>query len=298
MSQPLFPRLLIICSILLASPFTTSDLDAQPAPSQNATQSNLQSPPWLGVLLEKSTLHAENGVKIERVMRKSPAEKAGILPGDHVLEINGQPVQSTGKLQMLMRGQAVGETVTISILRKGKRLELQALLTPTPDETQMIENQVLHEFAPALTLEILSPETRSLQLAQLKGRPTIITFWATWCVPCKTVASELAQLQTQYPQQIHILSISSESTETISGFLKKNGAPAYFIARDIGEAGHGAFAVRSYPVVFLLNAEHRIEGVYVGRNQQKQLKTHLKKLLASTDSTSDSHESKKQKADP
>jgi len=63
------------------------------------------------------------------------------------------------------------------------------------------------------------------------GTPTIIAAWASWCVPCKAEARELARLRKQYePSQLNIvyLNIGDPKVEAGKGpeFLRQSGAEA------------------------------------------------------------------------
>ncbi len=49
----------------------------------------------------------------------SPAAKAGILPGDVIISINGKPVQRVGQLQQEVGFRTPGEQVQVEVARKG-----------------------------------------------------------------------------------------------------------------------------------------------------------------------------------
>lgn len=283
MTRSLFRNTFIMGCLFLSSLFIIDYLSAQENPVTVTPEQISSATPWLGVLLEKKTTsHSANGIHVTRVMRQSPAEKAGILSGDRILELGGQPVQSTDMLQKLVREQTVGSEVKVSVMRGDKRMDFHVTLTPAPTESQMLDAQLLNQQAPSVSFQLVSPQSRPLQLDELKGRPTIVEFWATWCQPCIAVAAELARLKTEHGESIHVIGISSEDTSALTSFIKKSGAPPYMLAQDINQAGHDSFFVSNYPVVFLLNAEHRIEGIYSGRSQLRQLETKLNTLLKPT----------------
>ena len=52
-------------------------------------------------------------------MPNSPAEKAGIEPGDLIVELDGEPVYYVAQLQQLVGFKAPGSTVKVTVIRKG-----------------------------------------------------------------------------------------------------------------------------------------------------------------------------------
>ncbi|MGC9602907.1 MAG: trypsin-like peptidase domain-containing protein [Minisyncoccia bacterium] len=86
-------------------------------------------------LSEKMGLPAEYGAYITRqnstetaVIPKSPADKAGILEQDIVLEWNGEKITSDTTLQDFLDDCKVGEEVKLKILRAGKEREVMVTL--------------------------------------------------------------------------------------------------------------------------------------------------------------------------
>lgn len=79
--------------------------------------------PYLGIRFGED----ETGVIIKEIIKNSPAEKAGILPGDLVLEIAGKPVKDTRAIREILCWKETEERVTIKVLRgsEEKRFELE-----------------------------------------------------------------------------------------------------------------------------------------------------------------------------
>lgn len=70
-----------------------------------------------------------NGVLVSHVEKNSPAEKAGILPGDVILSLDGKQISAVFKEELpLIRKKIseipVGDKITFQVLRNNKQIEL------------------------------------------------------------------------------------------------------------------------------------------------------------------------------
>ena len=64
----------------------------------------------------------------------------------------------------------------------------------------------------------LVDEATEMDLEDLEGKVVLVNFWATWCAPCLQEIPELNRLAENYPDDLVVLSISDEETETLRGF--------------------------------------------------------------------------------
>jgi serine protease Do len=95
---------------------------------------------WLGVSIQEVTsdLAEEFGVKdlkgalVSGVMKKSPADKAGIRQGDVILQYNGKVVEDTGHLRNMVSQTPIGTKVKIRVLRQKKEIEVEAEIAELP----------------------------------------------------------------------------------------------------------------------------------------------------------------------
>ncbi|MEO0686488.1 MAG: HhoA/HhoB/HtrA family serine endopeptidase, partial [Cyanobacteria bacterium J06649_11] len=66
------------------------------------------------------SLKQETGILVRRVTDDSPAQEAGLRPGDIIEKINNQPVKSSAQVQKLVESSTVGDILQIQIKREGK----------------------------------------------------------------------------------------------------------------------------------------------------------------------------------
>jgi S1-C subfamily serine protease len=65
------------------------------------------------------------GVEVVEVLEGSPAAKAGLRPEDLIVSVGGTPVEGADDLQRLMAGELIGARVSATVIREGRRLELE-----------------------------------------------------------------------------------------------------------------------------------------------------------------------------
>ena len=75
----------------------------------------------LGLSLEEEN----NVVLVRAVMPESPAERAGVLPGDRILSAGGAPVKVLGDLHQAAMSRKPGVPLVLEVKRAGKRLNLE-----------------------------------------------------------------------------------------------------------------------------------------------------------------------------
>jgi S1-C subfamily serine protease len=70
----------------------------------------------------------ETGLLLVQVMSGSPAEQGGLLLGDTIIALDGQPVPHHDALSTLLSGDRVGQTVTVRLVRAGQVQDLEILV--------------------------------------------------------------------------------------------------------------------------------------------------------------------------
>lgn len=83
----------------------------------------------------KSQAHGrDQGLLVVAVTGGSPAEAAGIIIGDVVLDFDGQPVRTPDELLDLLLGDRVGRGVTVRVLRGGALIDVTIVVGERPTQ--------------------------------------------------------------------------------------------------------------------------------------------------------------------
>jgi serine protease Do len=81
---------------------------------------------WLGLYVVDSNPAIGPGILVQRVETDSPAQRAGLFPGDFLLRFNGENLTDSGHYIQLVEGSAIGSRAKIEIRRRGNPLTVNA----------------------------------------------------------------------------------------------------------------------------------------------------------------------------
>jgi thiol-disulfide isomerase/thioredoxin len=128
-------------------------------------------------------------------------------------------------------------------------------------------------------LELPDTSGKPQTLAQWRGKPLIVNFWATWCPPCVEEMPELSAFQTEASAKgAQIIGIGIDSAENIRGFTDKYkiSYPLYIagmnginLSRQFGNKNGGL------PFTVLINKDGVPVKTYIGRVHISQLRSEL-----------------------
>ena len=102
---------------------------------------------WIGVELQEITpdlaesfkLGTTAGVLIAGVQRGSPADRAGIKPGDIITLVDGSPAKDPDSMRTLIVALAPGKVATLKLKRRQENIELQVKVGKRPEAKRALE---------------------------------------------------------------------------------------------------------------------------------------------------------------
>ncbi len=134
--------------------------------------------------------------------------------------------------------------------------------------------------APLFTL--LDTNGKKVSLADFKGRPVIVNFWATWCGPCKLEMPWFEEFHSKYKGQgLEVLGISDDADQPKDEILKaaqKLGVtyplllPDHAVAKSYG-------GVEYYPETFYVDKSGTIVEETAGAPTRDEMEANIKKAI-------------------
>ena len=188
-----------------------------------------------------------------------------------------------------------GSTLSLAIML----LTLVALVVAIlfwPTEATAIEGAVpttqddvaattlIHEgdIAPDFTVEML--DGSKVTLSELRGKVVLLSFWATWCPPCR---QEMAHMQKGVidpfaGQDLVVLPISrGEKRETVENYLNKMGH-TFPVGLDGNQSIYRKYASNYIPRSFVVDKDGKVVYVAVGYDETvgEEINAAIKAALA------------------
>jgi len=133
---------------------------------------------WLGVSIQPLTKELAKGFKrgdasgalVSSVIEGSPAEKAGVKPGDVIVEFAGKKVAKSGDLPSLVAEVKVGSEVPMVVVRGGTEVRLTARIARLEDEAPSKVAETEGKGKLGLSVQPLTPPmARELGLKAREG---------------------------------------------------------------------------------------------------------------------------------
>ncbi len=114
------------------------------------------------------------------------------------------------------------------------------------------------------SLARLGAAGKHVSLAQDKGRPVIVNFFASWCTPCRKETPLLAGFYLAHHGDILVIGVdSNDQSAAALKFLRQHGV-SYPVGFDPSASVAVSYGVAALPQTFFLNARHQIVRHVVG----------------------------------
>lgn len=133
--------------------------------------------------------------------------------------------------------------------------------------------------APDFTLARL--DGGSLSLAELRGTPVILNFWASWCGPCRLEMPHLEEASTKHGEDLVVLGVNLTQRENnlddVPAFVDEFGLTFPVVLDEDGEVAK-LYQVRGQPASVFIDAKGIVQTVFHGPVTQKFIEERIAEI--------------------
>ena len=153
-----------------------------------------------------------------------------------------------------------------------------------PVETKPVETKPVapdrNEFASA-DFTIYDGDGNKVHLSDFAGKPIILNFWASWCVPCKKEMPDFNEKYLEYGDEIQFLMVDfarDDKIEDAKKYVSDMGFdfPVYY---DIDGDAFLAYEITAFPTTIAFDADGNVVDRYRGTMSEETLQSVIDKLL-------------------
>ncbi len=105
---------------------------------------------------------------------------------------------------------------------------------------------------------------KTVQLSQLRGKPVLLNFWATWCPPCVQEVPDLVALQRQMGDKVVVVAVSMDVDEAAYKAFTTKNMPGVLTVRDPDHKSSALYGTFAYPESFLIDKDGKIQRKFIG----------------------------------
>lgn len=149
----------------------------------------------------------------------------------------------------------------------------------TDEATDATDRQ--KELAP--DFEMVDRDGNRIKLSDMRGKPVVLNFWASWCGPCKSEMPDFEEAYKEYGDDITFMIVNltdgkNETVDTAQAFIYSQGYtfPVYF---DTDSNGAAAYGVSSIPVTYFIDAQGYLVAYGRGALNGETLKSGIDMLI-------------------
>mgnify|MGYP003937102233 FL=1 len=132
---------------------------------------------------------------------------------------------------------------------------------------------------------------QNITLSELRGKPVILNFWASWCIPCRTEAPILERAWKEYRERgVIILGVDYVDTELAAEKFIQEYGMTYPNGPDLGTRVSQKYRITGVPETYFITREGKmLSGIdangrayanWIGPIGESSLRERIEKLLS------------------
>ncbi|HEX7914370.1 TlpA disulfide reductase family protein [Rudaea sp.] len=119
------------------------------------------------------------------------------------------------------------------------------------------------EAAPDVVLGV-TQTGNSVRVSDHPGKVVVVSFWASWCAPCRKELAILEGLQVEGKGSLQVIAVNIEDRELFKKAAQLLGEMHVLLVNDRNERSQKAYGVKAIPHMVIVGKDGRILGAHKG----------------------------------
>ena len=165
-----------------------------------------------------------------------------------------------------------------------------AVPTPTPTLAAAVTHppEAPYPDAVAPDFSLTTLDNRTIRLSDLRGRPVLLNFWATWCPYCRAGMAAMQATHQRYGDQVTLLGVNvAEPADVVASFVPQYGITYPILLDHDGDTGNRLYRVQGFPTTLFITSDGVVSARHVGPLTEAAIDQYLGPLLPAPDATAE-----------
>ncbi len=136
---------------------------------------------------------------------------------------------------------------------------------------------------PAYDFTLLTLDGVKVSLAQFRGQPVLINFWASWCIPCRAEMPDLVRAYEDHKaEDFLILGVNltySDTLPDVQAFVKEFNMTFPIVLDNDGAVALRLYQIPGIPTSVFVKRNGTIAWIQVGKMTRQQINQYIAEIL-------------------
>ncbi len=123
------------------------------------------------------------------------------------------------------------------------------------------KSALVEKDAPDFALDVIhqGDEGSRIRLSNLRGKPVLLDFWASWCGPCRMQAPIVDQIAQQYAGRVHVVGVDTGDSIGAAQAFAREAKLSYPSVFDGDGLAAKSFGVSTLPTLVIIDQHGKVQ---------------------------------------
>lgn len=120
---------------------------------------------------------------------------------------------------------------------------------------------------------------RRFTLAEYRGEPLVLNFWASWCPPCVAEMPDIEKVHQDLKDEVVFVGVNQRDSHDAAARLVKETGVTYRLASDPDGKVFDAFGAAGMPLTVFIDEDGRVQETIAGQLSEDLLRDFIRRHL-------------------